>query len=225
MKLFWRDYQLETILSVVSVSGATLLFFIASHLPQGQREFISIANAGFLFVAAQIYGRLKDRRDSKRKRAQELFLEWHSKEIRESRIYLSRWRLIIQAQGNKIPSLGKLEEASASVYQARRQLFFKNSEGNHANNDKAGNVHELDNIELQEFHAFKIYQFFERWALLVKNNDIDFASANEYMQSYKDWWLDNFVCLWLESESDPYIKASLSKILLYLRPGRLCGKS
>jgi hypothetical protein len=150
------------------------------------KEFIPIASAGFLFVIAQIYGRLKDRRDAKRRRAQDLFLEWHSKEIRESRIYLSRWRLISDKRGH-LPSLGHIENAAADEYRIRYRSPDIASGVNRAD------LHELDNLELREFHAFKLYQFFERWALLVKNNDIDYRSTNEYMRSYKDWWLDNFI--------------------------------
>lgn len=90
IKRFWRDYHLESIVVIASILLTTGMYslFVKGVVV---KEFIPVASAGFLFVVAQMYGRLKDRRDAKRRRAQDLFLEWHSKEIRESRIYLTRW--------------------------------------------------------------------------------------------------------------------------------------
>lgn len=211
LKRFWRDYHLETFAITISILLviSTYILYKRGTLAQG---FIPIVSAGFLFVIAQLYGRLKDRRDAKRKRAQDLFLEWHSQEIRESRIYLSRWRLNID-KNKKLPPLGKIESNAANDYQVK----YKNKTNNKSKN-KEIETHELDNFELQEFHAFKLYQFFERWMLLVKNNDIDYQSADQYMISYKDWWLDNFIVAWMEKEADKYIYDSLNEILIYLRP-------
>jgi hypothetical protein len=72
-KRFWRDYHLESIVVVASIlltMGMYMLFIKGTMA----KEFIPIASAGFLFVVAQMYGRLKDRRDAKRRRAQDLFL-------------------------------------------------------------------------------------------------------------------------------------------------------
>jgi hypothetical protein len=210
LKRFWRDYHLEFIVVSISI-GLTATMYALFINGTMAKEFISVASAGFLFVLAQMYGRLKDRRDIKRKRAQELFLEWHSKEIRESRIYLSRWRANIDE--NRLPALGVIETDAASEY----KIKYKNLHKSAATKKE---VHELDNPALREFHAFKLYQFFERWSLLVRNNDIDPRSANEYMHSYKDWWLDNFIVAWLDIEPDDAICQSLQEILVYLRPGR-----
>jgi hypothetical protein len=116
-----------------------------------------------------------------------------------------------------LPSLGEIERAAADVYRAK----YNNPE---ATREKKLELHELDNAELRELHAFRLYQFFERWMLLVKNNDIDYRSADEYMRSYKDWWLDNFILLWLDKESDEYIRDSLGEIISYLRHNKISGK-
>jgi hypothetical protein len=215
-KRFWRDYHLESIVVVASIllTMSMYLLFIKGTMA---KEFIPIASAGFLFVVAQMYGRLKDRRDAKRRRAQDLFLEWHSKDIRESRIYLSRLRLVHTEIVGNLPSLGEIERAAADIYRAK----YNNPE---VARDKKFELHELDSAELRELHAFRLYQFFERWMLLVKNNDIDYRSADEYMRSYKDWWLDNFIVLWMGKESDEYIRASLGEIINYLRPDKNSGR-
>jgi hypothetical protein len=215
-KRFWRDYHLESIVvaaSILLTMGMYLLFIKGTMA----KEFIPIASAGFLFVVAQMYGRLKDRRDAKRRRAQDLFLEWHTKDIKESRIYLSRWRLVHTGIIGNLPSLGEIERAAAEVYRAR----YNNPE---AARDKNFELHELDSAELRELHAFRLYQFFERWMLLVKNNDIDYRSADEYMRSYKEWWLDNFIVLWMDKESDEYIRGSLGEIIGYLRHNKISSK-
>jgi hypothetical protein len=211
LKRFWRDYHLEFIVVLVSVvlTASMYTVFINGTIA---KEFISIASAGFLFVLAQMYGRLKDRRDAKRKRAQDLFLEWHSKDIRESRIYLSRWRSNI-GECPGLPSLGQIESDAADEYKIK---YKRPSE---VVRQEAA-LHELDDLALRELHAFRLYQFFERWSLLVKNNDIDSRSANEYMHSYKDWWLDSFIVPWSNSESDQFIRQSLVETITYLRPGQ-----
>jgi hypothetical protein len=214
---FWRDYFLESITAIASIL-LTLSMYLLFLRGTMAKEFIPIANVGFLFVVAQIYGRLKDRRDAKRKRAQELFLEWHSKDIKESRIYLSRWRLVHKETIGSLPTLGEIEKSAADVYKAR----YDNPK---TTRTKKTELQELDNPELREIHAFRIYQFFERWSLLVKNNDIDSNSADEYMYSYKDWWLDNFIVVWRDKESDEYIRSSLIEIITYLRPDEISEKS
>lgn len=118
----------------------------------------------------------------------------------------------------KLPSLGQIESAAAEEY---RRKYGSSDTASGSRNDS----HELADLQLREFHAFKLYQFFERWALLVKNNDIDYRSANEYMHTYKNWWLENFIVAWLNKESDEYIHTSLSEIIKYLQPNRTSGRS
>lgn len=130
--------------------------------------FISIANAGFLFVISQIYSRLKERRDPKRKRVQDLFAEWHSQAIRDSRAFISRWLAVHGDQNNSLPSLSSLEIEAAKAYKnSYEQALVISREGKIQ--EHLPHPHALDDPELKELHFFRIYQFFERWSLLVKN--------------------------------------------------------
>jgi hypothetical protein len=78
-------------IGIILSVGAFLVGKFVLCIPPAELTYVSIAVTGLLFVLGNVYGRLKDRRDGKRKRAQELFLEWHSKGIRDSRMFVSRW--------------------------------------------------------------------------------------------------------------------------------------
>jgi len=160
--------------------------------------YISAASPGFMFIVSQIYSRLKERRDAMRKRAHDLFLEWHSKDLRESRTFVSRWLKAFKKED--IPALSVLEDKASQTNLQQQKMTG------------------LYDPNLQEQHFFAIYQFFERWAMLIKNNDIDRRAANGYMSTYKNWYLKNFILHWYELcqkgvDTDPYLKGQLALIL------------
>src|ERR1035438_4206197 len=104
---WFRLYLLEIVIVAVGISiigGTYLLFDCILKLDKERLVYISVTVTGMLFIVGHVYSRLKDRRDGKRKRAQEIFLEWHSKEVSESRIFVSRWILVNDKA--KLPSLG-----------------------------------------------------------------------------------------------------------------------
>ncbi|MFZ6816157.1 hypothetical protein ACO0K3_16930 [Undibacterium sp. Rencai35W] len=197
-------YLLEIAVVCIGIFLSVGAYFVGKYvlrIPPAELTYVSIAVSGFLFVLGHVYSRLKDRRDGKRKRAQELFLEWHSKDIRDSRIFVSRW---IEAKGeSNLQALRTLENLATRAY--------IDGEGRpNTSIDK----HPLDDPEAKEFHFFTIYQFFERWAALIDQYDIDKDLANRYMSSYKPWYLSTFVNHWYRLENDQWIKASLRNILL-----------
>lgn len=213
LRLFFRLYWLEIFVVIVGISVSCGAYFVFSRLLNFTKHeliYVSVANTGMLFIIGHVYSRLKDRRDERRKRAQELFFEWHSKDIRDSRIFLSRW-ISVHGKDN-LPSLGALEKEAANTYRKRynTSLVVATSEGPRTINPLP---HALDDPELKEFHFFRIYQFFERWAQLIKNSDIDQVVASDYMSSYKNWYLDTFIEPWRNSETDKYIQEQLNDIL------------
>ncbi|NEQ53021.1 MAG: hypothetical protein F6K11_23255 [Leptolyngbya sp. SIO3F4] len=215
MKFFWKNYSLEVFAAIIALSTTFILYFVFRVLlaaSQDDLTFISIANAGFLFVISQIYSRLKERREIKRKKAQDIFIEWHSQAVRDSRSFVSRWLVAHENQNDSLPSLGNLEIEAAKAYKSRyEKALVVSPDGN--KQEYLPTPHELDNPELKELHFFRIYQFFERWSLLIKNFDIDQPTANSYMSSYKAWYMDNLIHPWAKIEKDRYIKASLEEII------------
>lgn len=218
IRKFVQNYKIEVIAGGIAVAGNIAIYWLLvapNAVWKVDSLFVAAMVTGISFLAGQMYSRIKERRDAKRKRAQDLFLEWHSKDIRESRIYVSRW-LKVRGGGTIqmcLPSLGEIEQAAANSYE--NNYLARNS----ATPESVAalvNVGELDDPEKQELHFFRIYQFFERWSLLIEHDDIDNASAISYMSSYTGWYRDKFICSWAHHESDAYIKASLEKII------RLC---
>ena len=206
MRRTFHLYVLEILVVAVGLALVAGVYGVGKHwakIRSDELAYLSIAVTGLLFVLGHVYSRLKDRRDAKRKRAQELFLEWHSKEFRESRIYVSRW---IESNGiSNIPALGLLEKQATEAYIAERvEAPNKTKATNH--------IHPLDDPEAKELHFFSIYQFFERWTALIDQDDIDVTLAEAYMTSYKQWYGTNFIERWYEEEPDQYIKASLGNI-------------
>lgn len=214
MEYYRRNYGLEVLVVLAGLSVSTGLYALFGYVLYANKEalsYVAIANAGLLFVIGHVYSRLKDRRDSKRKRAQELFLEWHSKDIRDSRIYVSRWRRV--NSGASLPSLSAVEESAATAVADAYAAATAPNAG-----QSRTPMHPLNDPEQLELHCFRIYQFFERWSLLVQRADIDHRLASEYMSSYKDWYLNGFIRPWLSIESDEYIKASLERIVDHVAP-------
>jgi hypothetical protein len=205
-----RHFGLEVTITIVSVGFSALVYAVfGAWLKVGGDNlvYISVVSAGLLFVVGHFYSRLKERRDFKRGRAQELFLEWHSKDFRESRIYVSRW--LSAHKTTPLPALSSVEDEAAKTYIAEYESGPPTSKGA---------VHELDNPELMELHFFRIYQFFERWSLLVQHSEIDHYLAGEYLMSYKIWYLNNIIKPWWQVETDTYIRASLNSILVHIPP-------
>lgn len=218
MRNFYRLYLLEILVvaaGLAVIGGVYLLFGYALNVDRDKLAYASVASTGMLFIVGHIYSRLKDRRDGTRKRAHDLFVEWHSREIRESRIFVSRW---IEVHGiENIQSLSILQTDAATAYHRRygQSLIVATSTGETTNNPLP---HALDDVELKEFHFFKIYQFFERWAQLVKNADIDQRVASDYMSSYKSWYLSTLIEPLANVEYDQYIKLRLDEILSRTKP-------
>lgn len=218
MRNFARNYRLEfwVVFAGLLTTGVIFwMFEVFLHVEKEKLTYAGLANAGLLFVIGNIYGRLKERRDAVRKRAQELFLEWHSKEIRESRIYVSRWRA---ANPDKaIPSLSNIEKLAvnsaldkyAKTNAPRLQMLRpapRPATPKHP-------IHPLNDPEQMELHFFRIYQFFERWSLLIKQGDVDRWLADQYMSSYKPWYMQKFITHWANVENDQYMSRSLNLIV------------
>lgn len=201
-------YLLEIAVVLVGLFLVVAAYVVGKYLlaiPSSELTYLSVAVTGLLFVIGHVYSRLKERRDGKRRRAQELFLEWHSDKVRESRIFASRW---VKSKGiSNLPALGVLEEQAAQAYIASKET--QSSDSGRA----AIELHPLDDAEAKELHFFRIYQFFERWAALVDQDDVDTDLASSYMSSYKAWYLTTFIERWYKTESDQYIKASLENII------------
>ena len=214
LKDFKRDYSLESIISLFCFCLILFVYFVFQanpSIPKEKAAYISVSSAGALFLIGQIYSRLKDRRDQKRKKAQDLFYEWHSKEMKESRIYVSHWRsLKLDTFNSVMPSLSYFERESEKLYKDK----YSNKES-----VKSEFLHEIDDPEASELHFFRIYQFFERWSLLVENNDIDNDSAREYMCSYTPWYIENFIIPWKDSEAEEehrHIYHSLTRVIKFI---------
>jgi hypothetical protein len=206
-------YLLEILVALASIATSIGLFILLRcvlKLKSAELTYVSIANAGCLFILGNIYSRLKERRDVKRKRAQELFLEWHSNDVRNSRIFVSRW---IAVHGEEaLPALSTIEYEAASAYRERYKQLTVAATAKTSETLNLGS-HELDDPALKELHFFRVYQFFERWLLLVKNSDIDHLIACEYMSSYKNWYLEKFIKPWLKLEPADHIKQQLVDIV------------
>jgi hypothetical protein len=220
LRRFRQLYFLELLVVIAGIAvsgGAYLLFDRVLAVSKDQLAYVSVANAGMLFILGHAYSRLKDRRDAKRKRAQELFLDWHSKDVRESRIFVNRWTEVHGKAG--LPTLSALERDAAGAYHRRydRAIVLASGTGGA---DERPLLHALDDPEEKEVHFFRVYQFFERWALLVKNSDVDHATASAYMSSYKSWYLSGFIKPWAASETDVHIKKQLEEILRYVGQDR-----
>jgi hypothetical protein len=185
-----------------------------SQVPQ-RAEFLAISSPGILFVIGHVYSRLKQRRDERRTMALTLFKEWHSEPIRSARIYLSRWKqLLSEKSGEGLPALSEIERRATGAYFEH----IGEEEPPQASSMSAGDAvqgpsHELDDPALQELHAFTVYQYFERWALLLENAELDQYVASRYMGSYKEWYLQEFIAHWQSIETDEDILRSLQKIL------------
>ncbi len=218
-KIKINEYALEIRLIVIVFVGILLIYSSFSFVPGVGNNKIwlaAITNAGLLFLSGHIYAKLKALKDQKKVRAHDLFLEWHSRDVRESRIFVSHWRMINGTNRDVLP-LSNIENIATESYQSR---YTNNIVLAHSIHQSAIPIdpREIDNPELVELHFFRIYQFFERWALLVANNDIDHARANRYLRSYKSWYLDNFIVPWSTCETDEYIKGSLVMIVDKVSP-------
>jgi hypothetical protein len=189
-----RNYTVEAVASVFAFIGFTPIFYIlrdAAQITEPMKIGLSVLSAGSIFIVGTVYGRQKDRREAKRTRALALFAEWHSVDIRTSRIFVSHF-LAQRADDdpNNLNALSKIERDAGAF----RKMPPPPSDMP-AKND-------LEDPNLVEFHFFRIYQFFERWTLLLEHGDIDPRDSHIYMWSYTDWYLKDFVISWLEREND-----------------------
>lgn len=209
-------YALEATVATATVGLLAVLYIGYGALLSGPEpklaNFVPISSAGILFVVGHIYARLKQRRDDRRAMALSLFDEWSGTKLRESRIFLSRLRLVLQSHGG-IPTLGEMESTATKHY-------FSGLVSSRQEHDKEislipglSSEHELNNYEKREFHAFTLYQFFERWALLVTYQEVDHRIAARYLDSYTGWWINEFLRPWSVGESDPHIRSSLERII------------
>jgi hypothetical protein len=218
---FWRDYSMEAVLIVMAILAVGIIFavFGLGYAPARDYYWIAaITSAGILFILGQAYSQLKQQRSRRRTQARELFLEWHSDSMRQSRIFISRWKLVHTTEG-ELPVLGNLANEAAhrciERYANRSELAVTGS-----NDPFVPSPQALDEPELKEFHFFRIYQFFERWALLAKQHDIDQKAASEYLKPYKQWYLEHFIEPWRKNETDKFIQQSLEQIVRFVSPER-----
>lgn len=89
----------------------------------------------------------------------ELYNEWHSEKIRESRIFVSAWTKQVFSQDSIFPNLTKVENEGGQV----------------------------------EYHVFQVIHFFEKWALLAKNEVIDKILIMKLLGSYLVWYETNLI--------------------------------
>jgi hypothetical protein len=203
---FRRNYGLETKTAAVIVAVLTLAWIGLRRtdvVSDQMKIAFSVLSAAFIFFISTIYGRTKDRREAKRTRALSLFAEWHSADIRESRIFVSHYRSIIaKGSSDNLPSLSNAEKNAGEVRRTKTASEIKD-------------LTSLTDATQIEFHFFKVYQFFERWTLLLENNDIDPDDSRIYLSSYGQWYLDNFIKPWhrKEASGDPFIFNSLTRIV------------
>jgi hypothetical protein len=216
---FWRDYSMEVALIIGAILAVSIIFavFGLGYGPVRDNRWIAaITSAGILFMLGQAYSQLKQQRSRKKMQARELFLEWHSESMRQSRIFISRWKLVHATEG-ELPPLGNLASEAAQRclerYANRSDLAPMGIADPFVPTPQA-----LDEPELKEFHFFRIYQFFERWAVLAKQRDIDQQIASEYMKPYKQWYLEHFIEPWRKNETDKYIQQSLEQIVRFVSP-------
>lgn len=220
-----RNYTLEFATALIAIAFVFLLVvllmavslsFNAKNLPTGLLPAISILPTALIFIGGTIYGRLRDRREAIRSRALSLFTEWHSLDMRESRIFASHYRERIKGDSKRLPALSEVEKNAASE---RRQFSVQD----------LSEKPELESWSKVEFHFFKIYQFFERWSLLLHHGDIARIDSKNYMSSYVQWFLDEFITPWLQKENamikarnggEEHIRHSLSLIVT-----ELCGRA
>jgi hypothetical protein len=223
--LAWcRNYSLEVLTALIATAFVFLLLvvliaislsFEKDDLPTGLLPAISILPSALIFIGGTIYGRLRDRREARRSRALSLFTEWHSPDMRESRIFVSHYREKMNRDPENLPALSDVETNAALE---RRQFTV----------EQMSEKPELESWSRVEFHFFRIYQFFERWSLLLRYGDIARVDSNNYMSSYARWYLDEFIIPWFKKEDekitaktggDKFIFHSLSLIV-----GELCGR-
>jgi hypothetical protein len=203
---FRRNYGLEAKTAAVIAMVLALAWIGLRRMDvvsDQMKVAFSVLSAAFIFFISTLYGRTKDRREAKRTRALSLLTEWHSADIRESRIFVSHYRSIIaNDSSDSLPSLSTAEKNAGAVRKTKT----------------ANEIMELTSLTDPtqiEFHFFKIYQFFERWTLLLENNDIDPDDSRIYLSSYGQWYLDNFIKPWhaKEASGDTFIFNTLTRIV------------
>jgi hypothetical protein len=70
-------------------------------------------------------------------------------------------------------------------------------------------------------HAFRVYHFFEKWAVLASAHEIDNKPLAALLGTYTEWWRDEFFERLLERETDRFMKPTLQLIFTHVLPPRL----
>ena len=65
-------------------------------------------------------------------------------------------------------------------------------------------------------HAFRVYHFFEKWAVLAHAREIDNKLLAQLLGTYIEWWRDEFFLQMLKGETDRYMKATLTLIFKFV---------
>lgn len=63
-------------------------------------------------------------------------------------------------------------------------------------------------------NAFRLYHFFEKWAVLARTNNVDNELLLAGLGGRVTWWAEKFFHRVAERETDPHIQASLKEIEL-----------
>lgn len=63
-----------------------------------------------------------------------------------------------------------------------------------------------------EVHAFRIYHFFEKWAHLAHEHQIDSPLLSEMLTTYVNWWKTAFFAPLIARENDPFVVGTLRLI-------------
>lgn len=61
-------------------------------------------------------------------------------------------------------------------------------------------------------HAFRVYHFFEKWSLLVREQQVDAVLLSSILGSYAKWWNDFFFTPIKHREVDVYMASVLAII-------------
>jgi hypothetical protein len=128
---FRHNYFAEAIIALIVIlillmMGLSLYFEI---IPSQLATSISVLVTSLIFIGGTVYGKHKDRREAKRSRALSMFMEWHSPDMRASRIFASHY-LDVRADGvgKNLPSLREVEIAAAEEYRAGNNTPSKTTE-------------------------------------------------------------------------------------------------
>jgi hypothetical protein len=113
----------------------------------------------------------------------DLFVEWHDREMHTSRIKVSKLLTEYRANNRQLPSLTDFEVEAKDV--------------------------EAKDVEAD---IFRIYHFFEKWALLVQEKHVEPKLLQSLLGGYAAWWNEQYFSDIEKRETDEYMLPVLQTI-------------